>query len=169
MGPYKEITLPPADPAQKAIHTARHTRRLHRTPRKKAVPMGKLALAAAVAMAAGAMLSKTPHRTTTNAITMLPMRFPQYTTAQLPMVLPPVMSPRSSGRRKRQLPVNSSLPAKITMARPAGKIAAEAIFPARAPPTDAAVPARAMNIPARIPKISSRGTLCLVLFFAAAQ
>ena len=67
IGPYREITLPPAEAAQKAIQTARHTRKLHSAPRRNATAKGSAALASATLRTAADMPSSRPLCTTNQA------------------------------------------------------------------------------------------------------
>ena len=77
IGPKRDTTFPPADWAQNAIHTARHTRKLHSTPRSSAAPKGSAAFVKAVDTAASATPFSAPHRATRKATATLPNRFPR--------------------------------------------------------------------------------------------
>ena len=138
--------------AAKAIQTAMQTRKLHRTPRSMASKKGRLVLAVAVAMTTSAFWLKTPLKVTRRAMKRAPRKLPRKTSPQFFKSLTRPILPSKRAMSMRLLPVNSSLPATTTMARPAVKIQAPAILPPIMLPKVAPVAARAINMPAKMPR-----------------
>ena len=138
--------------AAKAIQTAIQTKKLHRMPRSMASKNGRLVLAVAVAMTTSAFWLKTPLKVTRRATKRVPRKLPRKTRPQFFKSLSKPILPSKRAISMRLLPVKSSLPATTTIARPAVKMQAPAILPPIMLPKVAPVAARAINIPAKMPR-----------------
>ena len=179
MGKYRPASFPPVVFADMEHQTATHTRKLHRMPLHRASWRLRPTFFSAVARITS---PKTPENmegrcppVTRSATSTLPKRFPRYTRTQFRSISGIRIRPCIRGITSRLFPVKSSVPHRITMARPPGKSRALMSFPtpsllapdtAMEPAVEAA-PARAMNMPERIPESSSAIQVILTFFSPA--